>query len=470
MNNEREIDLLSTIYSACRRWRGILIFSIVCALIIGAFKTTVGFIAYYDPEKREEEEAKFKIKYDNYISTGELLQATYDSLTYDKLSQQEYNDRSVLMKIDTNDEWVGKLTMYVDSGYQIIPELTYQDTDPTRRILSTYEQYYSNGDLFNYVLDHSSIASERKYLSEILSVSVNYDTATINVTSYGTNENNSRSIIDLVKTYYGSKYDTTVAAVADHTCRILSETYYTQVNEGLRDTQIENRNRVNNLTVSIAENRDAYEDWEREGEPRPEYGRKAVLKTAIKYMIIAGVACVFVALCWFICLEIFTRRISGEEVWRIYNVRLLGTVYAPKRFKSFLKIDKLINKLFGIKEATIDTAEAVGLLSANVAGILKENSVSSDNAAGHGSTTKIAVISTLKDEYALNVCRGIGDTVFVGDILSEKEAIEKVGASDSVIVVARDGETSYEEIKRQLDCLKGWGKDVLGAVSIRQAF
>ncbi len=126
MNNETqemEIDLKKTLYRVCRRWRAILIFGIVAALAVAAFQAVKSCRAYLDPEAYAFELDSFQREYNKWNSTEATINSRIEVLELQKRAQQEYNERSVLMKLKPDAVIYQRCTIYVDSFYSIYPNL-----------------------------------------------------------------------------------------------------------------------------------------------------------------------------------------------------------------------------------------------------------------------------------------------------------------------------------------------------------
>ena len=204
---EQEIDLKWLIYRVLRGWRPIVVWAIVVALVAGIGSLGMYGLKCLDPEYLQNAELQFQRAHAAWVATGENYEAQLENIAEAKEEQQEYNDNSILMKIDPLRDFHASFELYVYYDYQIMPDMAYQNVDLSDRILKTYATYMTNGELQQYVIDNLSYEIERRYLSEILSVSVDYGNNMITVSARQQNAEYCQEILNLVKTALLAKYE-----------------------------------------------------------------------------------------------------------------------------------------------------------------------------------------------------------------------------------------------------------------------
>ena len=111
MDNEIVIDIKLLAYKIVKQFKKILIFSLIIGIIAGGY----GIIKYNsvlnDSEKLAKEEYNYSIEMLSYETKGSSLDAkiTYNSEELVRL--QEYNNNSLLMKIDPYNECVSSFSL-----------------------------------------------------------------------------------------------------------------------------------------------------------------------------------------------------------------------------------------------------------------------------------------------------------------------------------------------------------------------
>ena len=182
---EFEINLKDMLYRIFVQWRNILRGAIVIAIIMAGYRFVQGLQLQFNAEKLTKAEKKYQIEYNDYLATGERLERQMANLQDDSVQQQIYNKKSVLMKIDPLEKWVGSFVLYMNANYQIDLSQTFQNTDPTQRILLAYNGYLSSGEFYTALVDRSDIVDEIRFLTEIFTSSIDTDSLTITVTAVG---------------------------------------------------------------------------------------------------------------------------------------------------------------------------------------------------------------------------------------------------------------------------------------------
>ncbi len=233
---ETKNNSMDMLFYAIRKWRKIICFAILCAIVAGLAAAAVRYIYINDEEKVELWQTEYEVALgayhaaindlDRQISENERA-ASQTQLKIEKLSitkadyegrieditanieyyealiedyqanieemrlerekleyylkyRQEQNQNSLLMKIDPYNVNVYEVYIRVDSGYEIIPDSTYQNTDPTHEIISTYRMMVNNTDFFNKMISDLSLGTQVRYLTEIVSVN-HYNTNSIRI-------------------------------------------------------------------------------------------------------------------------------------------------------------------------------------------------------------------------------------------------------------------------------------------------
>ena len=349
---EQEIDLKWLIYRVLRGWRPIVVWAIIIALVVGLGSFTLKFIKLQDPEYVAEEKLKFEREHAGWVATGENYEAQLANIIEAKEEQQEYNEKSVLMQIDPLRDFHASFELYVYYDYQIMPDMAYQNVDLSDRILKTYATYMTNGELQQYVIDNLSYEIERRYLSEILSVSVDYGNNMITVSARQQNAEYCQEILNLVKTALLAKYEDVRTLVAEHTLTTTNSAAYETVNLSLQETQKANRQAITNLDITMQEVNEAYLEWQldEEGqEPQPEYTLIEVIKNSIKLFIIGGVVgAVLVAVMIAFGALLSGKLLNPEDVKSRFGLRVIGQLPAKRVKKPFAFVSRWFAKFGGI--------------------------------------------------------------------------------------------------------------------------
>lgn len=476
MDNEMEfeIDLRDMLYRVLVQWRVILRGAVVIALLLFGYKLVTGLLANLDPEALLKAQNKYQIELNDYEATGEQLETRIENYREASEQQQIYNEKSALMEIDPMNKWVGNFVLYIDAKYQIDPNLTFQNTDPTNRILMAYGGYLSSGELYTDILSKTNIVDEIRFLTEILSRSVNTDSSTITVTCVGKSEEDVTEILTLVKQKLFERYDLYQSTLGEHSIEFLTESLYSTIDLGLDETQKNNLLKITDYAKRIGELNLELEEWEKSPVPRAKYGLFYVIKQSIKFGIIGGVAGVFVMAGYFAMAYVFSRSMKTDSDWNILGITVLGNLWRVKPdikqnlFEKWLEkllrksgLDKVIIEGIGGRNWKNDEETQDRLIVNNLGGVLKEKNLSSAIFVSAMDNAKAA-------ELVKNLDKVDSKTpyVFAGNVLEDPETVKKLGDTQEVILLGKRYETKIDDVQKIRTLLSAFGKSIVGSVVI----
>ena len=465
-NYEQEIDLKWLLYRVLRAWRPIVVWAIIIGLVIGLGSIGIWGIKCLDPEYLPVEELKFEREHAGWVAMGENFEAQLANIQEAKDEQIEYNENSVLMQIDPLRDCYASFELYVNYDYQIMPDMAYQNIDLSDRILKAYATYMTNGELQQYVIDNVSYEIERRYLSEILSVSVDYGNNMISVSVRQQNAEYCQEILNLVREALMTKYKDINTTIAEHTISSTNAAAYETVNLSLQETQKANRQAVTDLDITMQETNEAYLEWQlEEQEPQAEYTLIEVIKNAIKLLIIGGiiggVVCAIIV--------VFGTLMSGkllkpEDMKNRFGVRVIGVLPGKRVKKPFAFVSRWFSRFGGITVTPEDHPRLAKMIGSSV----KSDLASREEAAGW---KKIAFTGTVDAEELKNTIKALGmdgayTCICAPDVLTNAESIDKVAGADCVVLVEKQEQTVFSDITKELEALKAWKKTIVGVVVI----
>ena len=474
MDNEMEfeIDLRDMLYRVLMQWRVILRGAVIIGLLLFGYKLVTGLIANLDPEALQKAENKYQIEMNDWEATGEQLNTKIENLKETSKQQQVYNEKSALMRIDPLNKWIGSFVLYIDAKYQIDPNLSFQNTDPTMRILMAYSGYLNSGELYGSILDHTEIVDEVRFLTEILTQKVSTDSSTITVTCLGKSEEDVKEILDMVKSGLYAKYVDYQEALGSHSIEILTESIYSTIDLTLDETQKANLLKISDYANQIGELNLKEEEWEKSPKPKQKFGTVYVIKQAVKFGIIGCVAGVFVMAGYFAMAYVFSRSMKTDSDWNILGIPVLGNVWRLKPDIKQTKLEGLIEKIavkLGFDKLTI---EGIGgrnwkndedtqdrLIVNNLGGVLKEKNLSK-------AVFVSAMDNTKASELVKNLDKIDGKTPYVlaGNVLEDPETVKKLGDAQEVILLGKRYETKIDDVQKIRTLLSAFGKSIIGSV------
>ena len=303
---ETEVSLVDMLFCALRKWRKVIVFAIVCAILVGAFAAVGRVIAMNDPEQIAKWENEYDIaygwywaeinEYDRDISENERLaaqaqleierlnlkkieyearledieaqitlyearikdyEASIESLELERARLEyylkyrtEHNENSLLMKIDPYKANVYDIYLRVDSGYQIMPDKTEQNIDPTAELLQTYRLLVTNTGFYQQMISDLNLKTEVRYLTDVISTST-YGTNSIRVRVISDSSEWSEKVCEYISNAIIAEHDNVSKSIAEHELEKYKTISYETVDNGIYSTQYSYNQEVLNYESSI---------------------------------------------------------------------------------------------------------------------------------------------------------------------------------------------------------------------------
>ena len=461
LENEKVINLKDMLYRTLKLWRKILVGAIIIALLAGLYQVYRGMRPMLDSNAMEELQEKYEITLRDYEATGERLKTNIDNLRDQSANQQEYNEKSVLMKIDPMDKWNGSFQLYIDSKYQIDPNLSYQNIDMTNRLISAYSSFLRSGELQKELLAQIPGIDEIRFLTEIYSVSADPGTATITVNTVGVTESDVQQMLSFVKTKLAEQYEVVRNVIGDHSYEILTESYYSTIDLDLDDTQKNNLLAITEYANKIGETNAELAEWEKKPAPEPEFGTWYTVKQTAKFIILGGIIGVIVMCIWFAVKYIVSDTVKTDDDWKLFGVPVLGRILRDEAPKKFLPgLDRLIDRAFG--RVRCMTQEQSSLLAAqNLGAVLKERGISRTYLVGRLPEGQAEALAQKMDTAGAGI-----SFRYAGDALSDPGTARSLEENNEVLLLAERYVTRNADVEQTLTLLKAWGKMTLGVIIV----
>lgn len=464
MNDAREIDLIWVLQRVLRGWKRIVILAVVAAVVTGLISLGMNYRKLHNPNYMENEKLNYERKYDAWVATRKNFEAKLENITQAKVEQQEYNEKSILMKIDPLRNFYASFELYVHYDYQVIPELTYQNLDMSGRVLKAYLTYMTNGELQEYIINHVGYEIERRYLNEILSTTVDTGNRMITVNVQHQSKEACLEILDMVQEKLMEKQADVCRTIAEHTLTITNESVYESVNLTLQKQQKENLQAITDLDINLQEVNEEYRVWKlKEQEPQPVYQSNVMIKKLIKQILVAGILGAAFAVGVLACTAIFSGRLlNPEDMKNRFGLRLIGMLPRERQKKPFAFVSRWIARLTGIKMVPEDYERLAKMVGA---------SIKSDILARAETTGFKRIVFTgglaLEEMQKVVGAMGLEDdfsVVCAPDVLTNAASIQKLMDADCVVLMEKQEVSETAEIEKELDALKAWKQTVLGAV------
>lgn len=428
------------------------------AAVIGGTKCTMELIKVHDPEVVAERQMAYEGELALHQQEGDLIRKDMENLETSLVQQKDYNENSVLMKIDPYNEWVGSVDFYVETGWQVLPEQSIQAQNPANQIVRVYDTYITNGELYQYIIDRLEQPMEIRYLREVLTASADAQNYLIHFSVRGTSEAGCQRLLSLIEEGMRAKQTEIVASVGDFTLLTTNSSTYSQINYELEQTQKDNRQAIEDDTTALSAKKFEEMEWEKEGKKieKPVIGRRAAVKAGIKVAILTALVIGFVILGYYGVGYLLSKYVQDREEfegWGVYVAEL------PRSYKKkpFAFVDRILGKWF---LGNVNANEYETRLSAAAKQMGEAAKLSFET-----TEPKLALVGDLPEEELKALAdameksataRRVSFTVAGNPVLDAK-AIDSILFADGVVLVAKQEYTKRETVyqtKAQVEELK----------------
>lgn len=491
--HEEEIDLVALCFTLLHKYRQLLAAALACAVIFGA---AAGIRTARSGSVSEEAEADYAAAMTEYLEKKESYEAAKDQYDADieanEKSQsavvqaiqnaQKYAEDSVLNNLNPYNVWTARADLYVSTGYQIQPGMSYQNPDHTTSVLSAYASALGGGktaqqDELGFVpVSGTSVplkeiaqklSVEERYLQELVTVETDPDASLLRVTVLGRDEQMAADILDAVLEYVETLRPAITGSVGEHTIATIAKNSSCTVSLELRDIQNSNAATLVNLQSQIntlQQNRTKLDDnftattetWNETSKPvlpaahvSSSVGKYGVLGLLLGIVLVCGVG----TLQFLMQGKVY----SASELNRSTGLPVLGTL-ASERTKKAGKLDAKLYQMEGRPDGSGDE-EMIRLMAVTIRSRAPE--ADSILVTGDLPAEQLNALATaLQNTDALRA-----QTVkAAGSILQNAATVPQVTDTDAIVLAADCTVTRTDAVREQNEKITRLGKNILGCI------
>lgn len=438
-----EFDLKALFFYILRQWKPVLIFGLTLAVLLGS----VMAYSEYTTSLAVDMENSYWMEYQQYQDQVAFFEDRV-STTQEKINTlQDYLEHSVLMQTDHRNVYIAKSTYYVDSGYMILPENTYQNPDKNYTLAWLYRNYLSDYSVFEEI--GAEVGIEAKYLMELVEVTIPNEFTLSIAVSHPVQENAER-IMEIVQKKLQEVHLYLAETVNDHTITQMMNTCGVYIDEELRETQQDTYDELLTLQDDlIGYNEDLYEL--REG-PAP--GELNVVTAFIKWFILGGAVGGILVIAYLFMKSILRNRLhASAQLVSSFHATVLGEAICSTTRLS--PIVRKINKLEGcLSENSEDNLQFLAENIKNHCGNAKNILICGDADACISATLAQSLNTYLTGIRLLPA----------GDLLKDASALRALSECDTVVMVAARDHSRNTAIKKMLTLIQSYKKEVIGFI------
>lgn len=458
MNQEyiREINLIELFFRILEKWRKVLGMALLFALLLGGLKAALGFRTLNDPERLAEnqKEAIAKQKqYDDAMAYGEI-QIT--NLEKEIEKQSAYLDNSFLMQIDPYNEYQEMVSYFVDTDYQIMPGMTYQNPNRTPSVINAYVKSLEDNAIYEGFLKERGLDSDPSMLRELVEFEQDNNNGTFTVKVKGSDQNLASGLMQALEAHLKEKSDEISTSISKHKLTEVNRQngYAVDINLANRQTQVhDNITKMQEAAVKKQKELLDLKDPKAEG-----MTVGSVVKEAVKFAVIGAFFGVFLAACM-----ISARFLTGNTIPSENELKILYGITRLGRYHQSAKtgIDRKIARWEGFRASEMDEKRAFELVSANIRNRIGEN--------------KPALLVSSTDQEALEKAYenllSSGDLdketlMYGGNLVEDPAIIRKLNEIGSVVFLEDRDKSENADFAKAVSMVKQQKKEILGLIEI----
>ncbi len=437
-HDDQVIYLKDLLFSVLYRWKHILIFGLILAVLLGGLKGVSTYRSAQVGETGSEAPITEDVEKDSQQSKLEILQASY-------AYQEAYLQESILMQIDPYDFYRASLSVYVSNDYQIMPGMDYQTPDLSNVILSSYVSRITSE---NYMKDLATkLGTTSSHIKELLNISTDSNTRMLSITISHPLQEGAQALMDDLVLHLEQKQPEIAQTVQAHQIHIYQQDAYEAKDPALADIQAQNIQRLLDLQVSIDELKasvDAPADM------LIQVNTPSVLKSTVIFGIIGFVLGAFVVVA-----VIFVNHIASNKVYSARtlsnrtHVKILGAMNTIEKMDSITRaLRRLDNR------SLVEGEQQAKLIAANIQNLCAD--------AKHLLITGSAESAVLSD--ALKQAMPNVQIDLCGSLLRDVSAVHALSNCDRVLLVEKCGVSHYSDILQTMSVIADNEKTLLGCV------
>lgn len=441
------IYLKELLFSALYQWRRILVWGIILAVLLGGIKGIFLYRSMNDGEQSAQQASALEA----YEILSNSLQQQIEANRASALYQQKYLGESVLMNIDAYHYCEVSMSLFLETDYQIVPGMSYQNPNPANAILRAYIEGITNNT--NTELLAESIGTQQEYLLELFSVDIFYEAQSISFYFKVLDQESGDRLAECLRQVVGQLQQDISQTVAPHEMHINDLFTRMTVDPTIAQRQQDELTKLTSLQdafTNLQQQKNALVPPE-----SPVVSGKGVLKGSVVFAVIGGVLGVMLGV-----MVAWMGHIFG------------GTVYSCKALTSRTGIKVIGSIKAGKKRNAVDTW---------LQSVEGRNNIPADK---QNAMLACSVAAAMGNEGVLQItgqCRGEERTAFAeafsktntkivvrdaGNLLEDVSARQSLNQADYVLLIEQCGTSTYARVQEQVNVIIEHGKKILGCVLI----
>lgn len=451
--NEQEIELKDLIFAVLRKWRLVVLFAFVFAVLLGGYKCVKELMNQNDEEYINELKEEYKADQKNYEQSKKTYERDIESFSASLTNQEEYKEKSILLKADPYNKGTASVDLFVKMSETPNSTIIITPVDFADSVVKAYASGIQQGGFLKDISREMGV--DLIYLKELITVTTDYDSNMLNVSVTYIDKDGAGKILDVILKNLKSMYPDIQETLGQHKLSIINKDIGVITDQTLADYQ---KQKVEDLATTN-KNLEATEKALKELKEPPKpvvLSRMSIVKEGVKYGILGGFAGAFLVAFCVCAVFIMDGKIkTDEDLKKWFGLNQLGSFAQTRANKAFAGVDLWLDKLEG-RELVSDEL-IVDIISANILGML--NKGESVYLTGMVEEPRLSGLAGEIQERLSDLKLGFGS-----DILHSVVTLQNLQHYDTVILVELRRHANLREIEKEIEIVRNMKKDVLGYI------
>ncbi len=437
--DEQTIFVKDLLFSALYQWRKIVIAALVLGLIGGA----LGFMRAKGATAPAMPEAQYQEALESYEAELEALTLRADMIQQQKENLLLYIKDSPLMNTDPLSVHCATAILSVQTDYQILPGMTYQNPDPTAAILAAYADFLNSSDAVTAAAEAAGTTAE--YLGELVAVTNRgADVRSLKITVKGTSAESVEAALDAMLQAAEAASAQIAQTYGAHTMELDSQASVVKTDTNIRTIQQEALERLASLEAQSTDVQNAMGALSAPYGGGTPFSKKTVVLFAVLGAFLGAFAVAGIAVCG----HIASNKLYSIRTLKIRTgIQVLGAFPAKER-KCFL--DRLLRKLDG----RITDPGHMDAVVANVRNYCT------------GSVLVAGTCPAFNETIAQALTKAGVQAQGQGSLLTDAQTLAALPQCDCVLLVEVCGKSAYTAVAEAMERVADQKKPLLGCVLV----
>ena len=479
---EREIALQDLYWKIILDWRQLLIFLVIFSILVPVSQYFMNQrtynAAYADYQKQmsaiqsgEQDsvnEADFTTEELQQINDAKSLQNVLDR-------SRLYMQNSIYMNMNAYKENVLIMEYYVDSDYTF--NYTEDNSaDYTNALVSAYENYATNSNLAQQMIDKLSLSDEIRYVEELITVDADLSGKSFSVEVAYPDDTMLSDIAEVVKDSLDAQTPVFSNNIGSHSLKLLSEEITVRTDDKLINAQQNYQTMVNNYRNQLKALKTGMSNAQLEVlgdavidvEESEEDSAAAVTPVepvkpgfSIKYLVLGFALGIILSAMLSVCQVLFAGRLQNtSEMFDVYGMRMFGSDQTTSKKTG---VDAFLLKLKNRNRKQMTEAQQLEMIASNIELVCKNDGLQQIYLTG---SEWEKLDSQLCDKITEALSKAGIKVLGGGNVCYDMKSMRSANEIHNVVLIEQVDVSAYREIEQEIRLLGEQGVKVLGCVGV----